>query len=104
ACRPLPTYSYLPASLNRASALMAMILPVRRAYKFCAAVRLAADAPGKLAGVKRLLAGSLGTTPKNTLGTCVTLFTQTSYCVNEPPRLRLCSPLSQVTVFSISRL
>ena len=84
--------------------MIAMILPVSRAYRFDAAVILAADAPGKLPAVKRLLAGSLVTMPKNTLGTCVTLFTQMSYCVNEPPRLMLCSPLSQVTVSSTSRL
>src|SRR5215831_13772122 len=51
-----------------------------------------------------LFAGSLPATPKVTVGSSDEFFAQMSYCVKVPPRLRLCEPLSQLTVSSTSRL
>src|SRR5689334_11607328 len=81
---------------------MLLTRPVSSAYRFAAAVRLFADAPGKLALVNSPLAGSLLSTPKLIVGSSDEFLAQTSYCVNDPPRLRLCDPRSSVTVSSSS--
>src|SRR5258708_3744926 len=83
---------------------MALTRPVSSAYRFDAAVRFAADAPGKFAFVKSALAGSLLSTPNEIDGRSDEFFAQMSYCVNDPPTLRLCDPRSQLIVSSTSRL
>src|SRR2546421_394225 len=61
-------------------------------------------APGKFAAANIALAGSFDNTWKLIDGTSLTSLAQMSYCVKEPPKLRLCEPFSQFNVSSISRL
>src|SRR5262245_25453506 len=83
---------------------MELTRPVSSAYNRPAAVMFVADAPGKFAAVNRPLAGSVVSVSKLTLGTSVWFFAQMSYCVNDPPKLRLWRPFSHVSVSSTSRL
>src|SRR6476659_7026169 len=65
---------------------------------------LAADAPGKLPPTNSALAGSFDSVWKLIDAMIRSSFAQVSYCVKEPPMLRLCEPFSQLTVSSSSRL
>src|SRR5688500_13067299 len=79
---------------------MRLTRPVSIAYRRRAAVTFVLDAPGKLAVVNRLSAGSPDTTSKSIDGSIAELRAQSVYWVHEPPRLMLCDPLSHVRVSS----
>src|SRR5437773_852154 len=84
----------------RASALSCWMRPVTNAYRFCAAVSCAADAPGKFAALNIADAGSPCVTANVTLGTSVWFFCQRVYCVYDAPIVKLCAPFSHVTLSS----
>src|SRR4029079_12053593 len=60
--------------------------------------------PGKFDATNMAFAGSFPSTWKLIDGITLTSLAQMSYCVNEPPKLKLCEPLSQLIESSSSRL
>ena len=76
--------------------------PVRSAYRCCAAVSCAADAPGKFDALNIAIAGSEGRTSKFTVGTSIWFFDHSVYWVADAPIVKLCAPFSQVTLSSTS--
>src|SRR5438445_2621789 len=75
--------------------------PVSSAYRCCAEVNCAADAPGKFVALNIAIAGSELTTSKLAVGTSIWFFAHNVYCVTEAPIVKLCAPLSQVTLSSM---
>ena len=60
------------------------------------------EAPGKFAVVNSPSAGSVLTIPVVICGTSDEFFIQTSNCEYEPPKVKLCEPFSQVSVFRMN--
>src|SRR6185437_16361170 len=73
--------------------------PVNTPYRFLASVRFCAEAPGKFAVVNSAFAGSLVvSTPNEIAGTAVWATDQLFSRSNVPPNVKLCWPLSQLSV------
>src|SRR5258708_12192235 len=104
-CRLVHSYTYCavaPSSLASADVLDTR--PVNSAYRLAAAACCPAEAPGRLAAPNKGAAGSLVRMPMLTVGNSDEFLAQMSYCVNDPPRLMLCDPFSEVSVSSTSML
>src|SRR5437773_2657063 len=84
----------------RASEVTWLMRPVSSAYRFWAAVRVADEAPGKFVALNIADAGSLGRTAKFAVGSSVWFLAHNVYWVTEAPMVKLCAPLSQVTLSS----
>src|SRR5919197_4143618 len=101
-CSPVPMYVYWPLWSSRASPVIVLTRPVRSAYRFCAAVRFAAEIFGKLAALNIAFAGSLVIRPNAILGVRFEFFIHTEYRVADAPIVTLCAPFSHVTLSSNS--
>src|SRR5438067_654872 len=62
------------------------------------------DAPGKFAAANIAAAGSVATIPKLAVGISVWLFSHTSACTIDPPKLTLCLPRIHVAPSSMTNV
>src|SRR5438132_1002736 len=93
-----------PASLMRALPVSDVIRPVSIAYRFCACVMSACDAPGKFPVVNIDVADSVARTPNVAVGIRVWFRNHTSACTIDPPKVTLCLPRTYVAVSSTTHV
>ena len=85
--------------------LIAVIRPVRSPYRARASVMFWVEAPGRFVVENMALAGSKFVSVPNVIcGTALHTVRAWLTCMNDPPKLRLCVPRSQLIVLSIFQL
>src|ERR1051326_8602123 len=103
--RDMPSGTYeLPSGVMFALPVSELMRPVNIAYRFCACVMSAADAPGKFVALNMAVAGSVPIKPKFAVGTSVCDCRHTFANSIVSPNVKLCLPLIHVALSSTTRV